>query len=147
FPVDLLARLYGQHLYGQHFSGNFMLNRVSRYNKYSALLIKVILFSSLSYKILKLMNSASFANVSSIDSIKHAIIMPGRKQLISWTTMMALCSLDNRPSEMLHLSMVRAKTCEMLADFAKPGHKESYFTAGLFSAWSSHLPPLLKPCH
>ncbi|VAW69951.1 hypothetical protein MNBD_GAMMA10-3112, partial [hydrothermal vent metagenome] len=41
------VRLYGQHLYGQHFSGNFMLNRVSRYNKYSALLIKVILFSSL----------------------------------------------------------------------------------------------------
>jgi len=41
------ARLYGQHLYGPHFSGNFMLNRVSRYNKYSALLINVILFSSL----------------------------------------------------------------------------------------------------
>ncbi|VAW67347.1 hypothetical protein MNBD_GAMMA08-2054 [hydrothermal vent metagenome] len=45
FPVDLLARLYGQ-----HFSGNFMLNRVSRYNKYFALLIKIILFSSLREK-------------------------------------------------------------------------------------------------
>jgi len=39
--VDLLARLYGQHLYSPHFSGKFMLNRVSSCNKYSALLIKV----------------------------------------------------------------------------------------------------------
>ncbi|VAW68931.1 hypothetical protein MNBD_GAMMA09-1909 [hydrothermal vent metagenome] len=89
---------------------------------------------SLSYKILKRVNSASFATATSIDSIKHAIIMLGRKQLNSWATMMAFSNPDNRPAEMLHLSMVQARTCELIAHYANLSPNESYFTTGLFSA-------------
>lgn len=89
---------------------------------------------SLSYKILKLINSAFFGLASTIDSIKHGLVLLGRRHLVCWATMMALNNLETRTPEMLHLSMVRAKTCELLAEKAGRSHAESYFTTGLFSA-------------
>ena len=89
---------------------------------------------SISYKILKLINSAFFGIGREIDSIRQAIIILGRKQLRSWASMMAMASLDNRPSEMIHIAMTRAKMCELLAEKATIPNADSYFTVGLFSA-------------
>lgn len=89
---------------------------------------------SLSYKILKLINSSFFSFSREIESIRQAIVLLGRKQLSSWASMIALSRLDDRPSEMIRLAMTRAKMCEMLAEKAGLKSMESYFTAGLFSA-------------
>ncbi len=89
---------------------------------------------SMSYKILKLINSAFFNFSSKVESIRQAIVILGRKQLSSWASMMALSKLDDRPSEMIHLAMTRGKMCEMLAEKAQLKPLESYFAAGLFSA-------------
>ena len=89
---------------------------------------------SMSYKILKLLNSAFFNFDNKVESIKHAIVILGRNQLRSWASMMAMAKMDDRPSEMIHIAMTRAKMCELLAEQAKLGSLESYFTAGLFSA-------------
>ncbi|HEY9200854.1 MAG TPA: HDOD domain-containing protein [Gammaproteobacteria bacterium] len=89
---------------------------------------------SLSYKMLKLINSSFFGFSREIESIRQAIVLLGRKQLSSWASMIALSRLDDRPSEMVRLAMTRAKMCEMLAEKAGLKSMESYFTAGLFSA-------------
>jgi len=89
---------------------------------------------SMSYKILKLINSSFFSFSREIESIRQAIVLLGRKQLSSWASMIALSRLDDRPSEMVRLAMTRAKMCEMLAEKAGLNVIESYFTAGLFSA-------------
>lgn len=89
---------------------------------------------SMSYKMLKLINSAFFSFSREIESIRQAIVILGRKQLSSWASMMALSKLDDRPSEMIRLAMTRGKMCEMLAEKARLPQLESYFTAGLFSA-------------
>lgn len=89
---------------------------------------------SMSYKILKLINSSFFSFSREIESIRQAIVLLGRKQLSSWASMMALSRLDDRPPEMVRLAMTRAKMCEMLAEKAGLKSVESYFTAGLFSA-------------
>jgi EAL and modified HD-GYP domain-containing signal transduction protein len=89
---------------------------------------------SISYKMLKLINSAIFNLSRKVESIQQAIVILGRKKLRSWASMIALASLDDRPSEMMHLSMTRAKMCEMLAEKAGMPSLESYFTVGLFSA-------------
>jgi EAL and modified HD-GYP domain-containing signal transduction protein len=89
---------------------------------------------SMSYKILKLINSSFFSFSREIESIRQAIVLLGRKQLSSWASMIALSRLDDRPSEMVRLAMTRAKMCEMLAEKAGLKSIESYFTAGLFSA-------------
>ena len=89
---------------------------------------------SLSYKILKLINSAFFARSNKIESIHHAIVMLGRKQLCTWASMMALTSMDDKPDEQVRNAMIRAKNCELLASKAELGGVDSYFTVGMFSA-------------
>ncbi|MCW8936332.1 MAG: HDOD domain-containing protein [Gammaproteobacteria bacterium] len=89
---------------------------------------------SMSYKMLKLINSPFFGFRNKVNSIKHAIVILGRNQLRSWASMIAMSKLDDRPSEMIHIAMTRGKMCELLAEQANLGSVETYFTAGMFSA-------------
>jgi len=89
---------------------------------------------SMSYKMLKLINSPFFGFSNKVDSIKHAIVILGRNQLRSWASMIALSKLDDRPSEMIQIAMTRGKMCELLAEQANLDSVETYFTAGMFSA-------------
>jgi len=104
---------------------------------------------SMSYKILKLINSAFFNLTRKIESIRQAIVIIGRNQLRSWASMMAMASLDDRPSEVIHIAMVRAKMCELLAEQANLGQTETFFTVGLFSAldilMEREIPELIGP--
>ena len=89
---------------------------------------------TLSYKMLKLINSAFFNFSQKIDSIKDVIVILGRKKLASWASVMVMASMDNRPLEMIRMAMLRAKMCELLADKKNLSPMDSYFTVGLFSA-------------
>lgn len=89
---------------------------------------------ALSYKILQLMNSAFFTRATKIDSIQHATVMLGRKQLCTWASMMALSGMDNKPLEQVRISMIRARSCELLAEKANLKSTDSFFTVGMFSS-------------
>lgn len=89
---------------------------------------------SITYRILKLMNSAFFNYSKKIESIRQAVIILGRQKLSSWASMLALSSMSDRPSEMIHMAMTRAKMCELLADKAGIKPLEPFFTTGLFSS-------------
>ena len=89
---------------------------------------------ALSYKILQLMNSAFFSRSTKIDSIQHAIVMLGRKQLCTWASMTALTGMDDKPREQVRISMIRARSCELLAEKARLEQPDSFFTVGMFSS-------------
>lgn len=89
---------------------------------------------ALSYKILQLMNSAFFSRSTKIESIQHATVMLGRKQLCTWASMMALSGMDNKPREQVRISMIRARSCELLADKAGLKQQDMFFTVGMFSS-------------
>jgi len=89
---------------------------------------------ALSYKILQLMNSAFFSRSTKIESIQHATVMLGRKQLCTWASMMALSGMDDKPREQVRISMVRARSCELLAEKAGMKQTDSFFTVGMFSS-------------
>lgn len=89
---------------------------------------------ALSYKIIQLMNSAFFSRSTKIDSIQHATVMLGRKQLCTWASMMALSGMDNKPREQIRISMIRARSCELLAEKANLKPADSFFTVGMFSS-------------
>ncbi|VAW69316.1 hypothetical protein MNBD_GAMMA09-1645 [hydrothermal vent metagenome] len=89
---------------------------------------------ALSYKILQLMNSAFFSRATKINSIQHATLMLGRKQLCTWASLMALSGMDNKPREQVRISMTRARSCELLAEKADLPNADSFFTAGMFSS-------------
>jgi c-di-GMP-related signal transduction protein len=90
---------------------------------------------SLSVKLLRYLNAASFGWRSQINSIKQALAMLGERPFRRWASLLlvALTSAD-RPAELLSTCLVRARFCELLApDVGLAGRELDLFMIGLFS--------------
>lgn len=87
----------------------------------------------LSYKLLSCVNSAYFALPRQLKSVQQAAIFFGVKRMRNWIDTMSLCSMDDRPPELLRAALIRAHMCEKLATGMPKGHQEMAFTVGLFS--------------
>lgn len=86
----------------------------------------------ISYKLLRIINSSYYNLGRKVDSIQHALVILGLRTLKSWITVIALSSVDDKPRELVTMTLIRAKMCEGLA--AKFGCKpEAAFIVGLFS--------------
>ncbi|PHS68514.1 MAG: histidine kinase [Methylophaga sp.] len=93
---------------------------------------------SLSYKLLRLMNSAFFGLPREINSTKQAIVMLGQSKIKTWASLLSLSGIDDKPSELRVVAMTRARMCELLAKYYK-GQADMFFAAGLFSALDALL--------
>lgn len=88
---------------------------------------------TMSYKLLRYINSAAFALGRKIDSIRHAIVYLGQKEIRRWATVLAIAGIDDKPDELITVSLIRAKMCELLCIVKEKGNKDSAFIVGLFS--------------
>jgi c-di-GMP phosphodiesterase len=88
---------------------------------------------SLSYKLLRYVNSSYFQVPTKIDSIHRALILLGVDNIRNWVSLIALSGINDKPNYLILDAMVRARMCELLAESAKRPHRERYFTVGLFS--------------
>jgi c-di-GMP-related signal transduction protein len=90
---------------------------------------------SLSYKLLKLINSAAFALRHKVTSILQALSLLGLREIRSWVSLLAISSMaDDKPAELVVSSLIRARMCEQLAQPCKMGDRQSdMFLMGLFS--------------
>jgi EAL and modified HD-GYP domain-containing signal transduction protein len=88
---------------------------------------------SLSYKLLRVINSAFYAIPTKIESIRQALTLLGIRQIRCWATLLLLSKIDDRPLELMVTAVVRAKMCELLAGALKERRPGIYFMAGLFS--------------
>jgi len=91
---------------------------------------------ALSCKLLKYLNSVPFAFRHKITSVKQALVMLGENAIRRWVGLTALSFLcEDKPSELVLLSMVRAYLCEELAaDAGLDGRELDLFMMGLASA-------------
>ncbi|MBI5878039.1 MAG: HDOD domain-containing protein [Chloroflexi bacterium] len=94
---------------------------------------------SLSYKLLKLVNSAFYGFVQRITSIEGAIGLLGMNQLRGWLTLLLMSSIENKPHELTNLAMSRAKLCELIALTLHQPRTEPFFLVGLFSVLDALL--------
>lgn len=88
---------------------------------------------TLSYKLLRLINSAFFGLPREVSNIKQAIVMLGDKKIKTWASLLCLSGVDDKPVELRVVAMARARMCELLSK-AYNGTAELFFAAGLFSA-------------
>lgn len=88
---------------------------------------------ALSVKLLRVCNNASYASQAKIDSIKRAIMILGLQKLKSWVSVIALSRMSDKPTELVMLTLTRAKMMEVIAQKAGLPPEKS-FTVGLFSA-------------
>jgi EAL and modified HD-GYP domain-containing signal transduction protein len=96
---------------------------------------------SLSYKLLRFINSAAFGFVNDIRSIKHALNLLGIFEFKKWMSLVLLSQMgSDKPNELLINSLIRAKFCETAAEHIGQGSKMSdYFLMGLLSLIDAFL--------
>ncbi len=99
---------------------------------------------SLSYKVLRYVNSAFFALPKKIDSIGQATCLVGLARIKTWGTLLVMAGMDEKPMELLLMALVRAKMSEILATALHEQDVDDYFTVGLFSVLDALLD---KPMH
>ena len=88
---------------------------------------------SLSYRILKVVNSAQYSLQRPLGSIEEAVMLVGTKQIVEWVGMMSMSGLNDKPSELTRVAMVRARVCEALAERLGRQDVQRFHVAGLFS--------------
>lgn len=87
----------------------------------------------ISYKVMRLLNSSRFSLPREITSIREAITLLGLQQLRRLATMVALSGVDDKPDELVTMSLVRARLCERLAELDRRASPGSAFTVGMMS--------------
>jgi EAL and modified HD-GYP domain-containing signal transduction protein len=93
---------------------------------------------SLSYRIMRYINSAAIALPRKIESIKQAVRMVGLDHIRTLSSLVLLFSLDDKPRELIKTSVIRARMCQLLGE--GPAHDHgTYFTVGLFSTLDAFL--------
>lgn len=91
---------------------------------------------SISYKLLRYINSAYYKRMNEISSIKQAIVLLGERGVRSFLSLIAMTNLSQgKPDELVRSSVIRAKFCELMASciVTRPDSSE-LFTLGLFSS-------------
>jgi EAL and modified HD-GYP domain-containing signal transduction protein len=89
---------------------------------------------SLSYSLLLYVNSALFSWASKIGSIHRAIVALGQEGIRHWAVLAALPVMaKDKPGELVTLSLVRARFCELMAGLLHIAQPNLAFLMGLFS--------------
>ncbi|WP_435099617.1 EAL and HDOD domain-containing protein [Arhodomonas sp. AD133] len=88
---------------------------------------------SLTYKLLRAVNSASYGLPRRVDSIREAVVLLGTETLRNWAALIAMSRVDDKPVELMTMAVLRAAMAEELA--RRLGHvgTGAFFTVGLFS--------------
>jgi c-di-GMP-related signal transduction protein len=90
---------------------------------------------SLSYGLLRLMNSAHFGLSERIHSVRHALTLLGVREVKKWISLAMLSGLaTDKPEELVFGSLVRARSCEELArKVGLEDRSSELFLLGMFS--------------
>lgn len=87
---------------------------------------------TLTFKLLRLLNSAAIALPKQVDTIRRGLLFLGLKSIRSWATLISFSDLEPRTSELMTAAIIRAKMSSELAPLFSCD-KEVAFMAGLFS--------------
>jgi EAL and modified HD-GYP domain-containing signal transduction protein len=89
--------------------------------------------ATLSYKLLRFVNSAYCALPRNVNSIGHVAMLIGVSRLRTGASLLMMASMDDKPRELMVTGIVRVKMCEELAAANGFSIGEQFFTVGLFS--------------
>jgi c-di-GMP-related signal transduction protein len=96
---------------------------------------------SLTFRLLRYLNSAAFGLRSEIHSIAHALSLLGERELRKWIAVVSVGVLaDGKPDELMTVPLVRGRFCELLAPLAGMAvHANDLFLMGLLSVMDAIL--------
>ena len=96
---------------------------------------------ALSYKLLKYINSSYFYRMNSIESVRHAIVYLGEKEIRRFIILVIISEIaTDKPGELVKLAIVRARFCELLAESCEYRNMSTeIFLLGLLSLLDAML--------
>jgi c-di-GMP-related signal transduction protein len=90
--------------------------------------------ASLSYRVLRSVNSAGFGLRREIHSIREALLLLGLDQIRKWSSIWALAGMNRGPSELVTMTVIRARCCELIGQaLERADNGAAYFLLGLCS--------------
>jgi c-di-GMP-related signal transduction protein len=96
---------------------------------------------SLTFKLLRYLNSAAFGLREGIRSVAHALTLLGERDVRKWVSMVAVAAMAGDNSDhLMTVPLVRGKFCELMAPLAGMGvHADDLFLMGLLSVMDAIL--------
>jgi EAL and modified HD-GYP domain-containing signal transduction protein len=88
---------------------------------------------SISYRVLRCINSSYYSLPRRVQSIRQAIVILGIESLRQLCALVALQGFEARPPSLFVTAMARARMCEQLGRLAGALETGGYFITGLFS--------------
>ena len=90
---------------------------------------------SISYKLLRYINSAYFGLRNKINSITQALALLGEKEIKKWISLISMANMgQDKPEELVIQVLIRARFCESLAPYVGFRERsEDLFLMGMFS--------------
>ncbi len=96
--------------------------------------------SGLTYKVLRLANSAYLRRAAKIDSISHAVTMLGIRRLQNFASLVAISDLGEKPEELQTYTTYRGLLCERLGEKMGGEHDAEVFqAAGILSCCDAYF--------
>lgn len=93
---------------------------------------------TLSFRLLRYINSSQYSLDQNIESIKHAIMLLGVETVRSIACLIMFTTIDDKPFELFITAFIRAHMCEQAAkQTGQAKYAATYFTVGLFSVMDS----------
>ena len=101
---------------------------------------------SLSYKMLRYLNSPMFRRQTPVQSVRNAITTLGQRPLQKWVSMIAIQGLsDQKPSELMNTCLIRARFSELLGEqVLDQALMSECFIVGMFSLLDAMLDQPMK---
>lgn len=101
--------------------------------------------SGLTYKVLRLANSAALQRAMPIDTVAHAISMLGLRRLQNFATLVALSNLGHKPQALEAYAAFRANLCERLGRVCDTDISgDVFYTAGVLSCCDAYFDAALE---
>ena len=87
----------------------------------------------LTYKLLRIINSAAYSLVRKVESVSEAVVLLGMEQIRRWATLITMTENKDKPEELSRALLIRGRMCEEIATAQKHANSGSYFMAGMMS--------------
>ena len=87
----------------------------------------------LTYKILRVVNSAAFSLRREVSSLSHAISLLGLNQIKRWVMLFLSVGDGDKPMELTRQMLQRGRMCEVMAEMLEKEEPMNYFFVGLLS--------------
>lgn len=95
---------------------------------------------SITYKLLRFINSARFGLKTTVESIRHALNLMGESEVRKWLSLIVLSGTGaDKPRELIANTIIRAKFSEALASELGYDDTPKFFLLGMFSSVDAFL--------